>query len=206
MARCPPLELQDPPLYVSLSSAAAWKYELILSLSSTDHGEEATKALKAKLGEHYHSSTENIWVSLWKTYRTCRVSHPFPSRFNISSRLTHFLYSTLMTKEMSSSTVTPLDVPDAEPLSRPPPATLESTSNKKRERLDFSCCFVSTITPPVISFIDIHSSLSLSHTSFPPIPRTPFSIFLVCNNSGRFILPLVLFFYFCNDYAFNHAS
>ncbi|PWN53035.1 hypothetical protein IE53DRAFT_384517 [Violaceomyces palustris] len=33
---------------------------------------EATEALKARLGEHYKKSTENVFVSLWKTVRNCK--------------------------------------------------------------------------------------------------------------------------------------
>ncbi|CAO1620919.1 unnamed protein product [Jaminaea pallidilutea] len=33
---------------------------------------EATEALKAHLGPHYHCTDENVWVSLWKTIRKCR--------------------------------------------------------------------------------------------------------------------------------------
>lgn len=33
---------------------------------------EATEALKQRLGEHYQSTDENIFVSLWKSVRTCR--------------------------------------------------------------------------------------------------------------------------------------
>jgi len=33
---------------------------------------EATEALKAKLGEHYSSTDENYWYSLWKCFRQCR--------------------------------------------------------------------------------------------------------------------------------------
>lgn len=33
---------------------------------------DATEALKAKLGEHYSSTDENYWYSLWKCFRQCR--------------------------------------------------------------------------------------------------------------------------------------
>lgn len=33
---------------------------------------EATEALKQRLGEHYHCTDENVFVSLWKTVRKCR--------------------------------------------------------------------------------------------------------------------------------------
>lgn len=33
---------------------------------------EATEALKEKLGEHYSSTDENYWYSLWKCFRQCR--------------------------------------------------------------------------------------------------------------------------------------
>ncbi|ORY81298.1 delta-12-fatty acid desaturase [Leucosporidium creatinivorum] len=36
------------------------------------HAWEATEALKEFLGEHYVSTDENMWVSLWKSYRQCR--------------------------------------------------------------------------------------------------------------------------------------
>lgn len=37
---------------------------------------EATDALKERLGEHYHCTDENVFVSLWKTIRQCRfVDH-----------------------------------------------------------------------------------------------------------------------------------
>jgi omega-6 fatty acid desaturase (delta-12 desaturase) len=35
------------------------------------HAWEATEALKAFLGEHYHRSEENMLVSLWKSHRNC---------------------------------------------------------------------------------------------------------------------------------------
>lgn len=41
-----------------------------------DHAWEATAALKEFLGEHYVSTEENMFVSLWKNYKTCRVSGP----------------------------------------------------------------------------------------------------------------------------------
>ncbi|EPQ31588.1 uncharacterized protein PFL1_00921 [Pseudozyma flocculosa PF-1] len=36
------------------------------------HAWEATEALKARLGEHYAKSTENVFVSLWKSIRECK--------------------------------------------------------------------------------------------------------------------------------------
>ncbi|PLW07902.1 hypothetical protein PCANC_13792 [Puccinia coronata f. sp. avenae] len=36
------------------------------------HAWDATDALKAKLGPHYHQTDENAWVSLWKVYNQCR--------------------------------------------------------------------------------------------------------------------------------------
>ncbi|KAI8460468.1 fatty acid desaturase-domain-containing protein [Phakopsora pachyrhizi] len=33
---------------------------------------EATEALKAKLGEHYHQTDENCWKSLYKSYSNCK--------------------------------------------------------------------------------------------------------------------------------------
>ncbi|GAA6003561.1 hypothetical protein JCM10207_000390 [Rhodosporidiobolus poonsookiae] len=36
------------------------------------HAWEATDALKKFLGPHYHSTDENMFVSLWKSYRQCR--------------------------------------------------------------------------------------------------------------------------------------
>ncbi len=33
---------------------------------------EATEALKARLGKHYVKSTENVFVSLWKSINTCK--------------------------------------------------------------------------------------------------------------------------------------
>ncbi|GJN88152.1 hypothetical protein Rhopal_001109-T1 [Rhodotorula paludigena] len=36
------------------------------------HAWEATEALKNFLGEHYHSTDENMFVSLWKCYKQCR--------------------------------------------------------------------------------------------------------------------------------------
>ncbi|SCV72313.1 BQ2448_3850 [Microbotryum intermedium] len=36
------------------------------------HAWEATEALKEFLGEHYQSTNENMFVSLWKNFRTCR--------------------------------------------------------------------------------------------------------------------------------------
>lgn len=36
------------------------------------HAWDATRALKAKLGSHYHHSDENPWKSLWKCYNECR--------------------------------------------------------------------------------------------------------------------------------------
>lgn len=46
---------------------------LITSFLKSDHAWEATDALKAYLGEHYVSTDENMFVSLWKNFRTCRV-------------------------------------------------------------------------------------------------------------------------------------
>lgn len=50
--------------------------------SSLDHAWEATEAIKPLLGPHYLSSDENMFVSLWKTFRQCRVrpalSPPWP--------------------------------------------------------------------------------------------------------------------------------
>ena len=37
-----------------------------------DHAWEATEALKVKLGSHYSSTDENVFVSLWKNFRACR--------------------------------------------------------------------------------------------------------------------------------------
>lgn len=36
------------------------------------HAEEATRALKQYLGEHYFSTDENVFKSLWKNHRECR--------------------------------------------------------------------------------------------------------------------------------------
>lgn len=36
------------------------------------HAWEATDALKERLGEHYHCTDENVFVSLWKTMRNCK--------------------------------------------------------------------------------------------------------------------------------------
>jgi len=36
------------------------------------HAWDATEALKTKLGEHYCSTDENYWYSLWKSFRQCR--------------------------------------------------------------------------------------------------------------------------------------
>ncbi|CAH7684807.1 fatty acid desaturase-domain-containing protein [Phakopsora pachyrhizi] len=36
------------------------------------HAWDATEALKAKLGDHYCSTDENFWYSLWKNFRQCR--------------------------------------------------------------------------------------------------------------------------------------
>jgi hypothetical protein len=33
--------------------------------------------LKVKLGEHYQSTDEHYWYSLWKCFRQCRVSGSF---------------------------------------------------------------------------------------------------------------------------------
>ena len=37
-----------------------------------DHAWEATDALKAYLGEYYTSTDENMFVSLWKNFKSCR--------------------------------------------------------------------------------------------------------------------------------------
>jgi len=42
---------------------------------------EATEALKARIGPHYMKSTENVFVSLWKTIRTCRFVEEEPVAF-----------------------------------------------------------------------------------------------------------------------------
>lgn len=36
------------------------------------HAWEASEALKKRLGQHYHCSDENIFVSLWKSVRSCK--------------------------------------------------------------------------------------------------------------------------------------
>ena len=38
----------------------------------TDHGEEATKHLKAFIGDHYHVSNESVFPALWRTYNECQ--------------------------------------------------------------------------------------------------------------------------------------
>ena len=42
---------------------------------------EATEALKARIGPHYMKSTENVFVTLWKTIRTCRFVEKEPIAF-----------------------------------------------------------------------------------------------------------------------------
>ncbi|WFD22427.1 hypothetical protein MEQU1_001097 [Malassezia equina] len=42
---------------------------------------EATEALKARIGVHYMKSTENVFVTLWKTIRTCRFVYEEPVAF-----------------------------------------------------------------------------------------------------------------------------
>jgi len=45
---------------------------LLPSRARADHAWEATEALKSFLGEHYHATDENMFVSLWKSYKQCR--------------------------------------------------------------------------------------------------------------------------------------
>lgn len=45
------------------------------------HAWEATEALKLRIGKHYHSSDENVFVSLWKTVRNCRFVEDEPVVF-----------------------------------------------------------------------------------------------------------------------------
>lgn len=40
--------------------------------TSVDSGEEATKHLKAFIGEHYHASEEPVFPALWRTYNECQ--------------------------------------------------------------------------------------------------------------------------------------
>lgn len=42
---------------------------------------EATEALKARIGSHYMKSTENVFLSLWKTVRSCRYVDDEPITF-----------------------------------------------------------------------------------------------------------------------------
>lgn len=42
---------------------------------------EATEALKSRIGPHYMKSTENVFVSLWKTIRNCRYVENEPVTF-----------------------------------------------------------------------------------------------------------------------------
>ena len=39
---------------------------------SLDHGKEATKYLKAFLGEHYHYSDKPAFQALWHNYNVCQ--------------------------------------------------------------------------------------------------------------------------------------
>lgn len=55
----------------------------------SDHAWEATEALKVKLGPYYTSTNENMFVSLWKEYRHCRV-RSIPLFNSDSQRLTPF--------------------------------------------------------------------------------------------------------------------
>ncbi|KAI0463434.1 hypothetical protein LJB42_003461 [Komagataella kurtzmanii] len=36
------------------------------------HAREATECIKKVMGEHYRHTDENMWVSLWKTWRSCQ--------------------------------------------------------------------------------------------------------------------------------------
>ena len=45
------------------------------------HAWEATEALKARIGPHYMKSTENVFVTLWKTIRNCRYVEKEPVTF-----------------------------------------------------------------------------------------------------------------------------
>ncbi|WFD26180.1 hypothetical protein MNAN1_001157 [Malassezia nana] len=45
------------------------------------HAWEASEALKARIGSHYMKSTENVFVSLWKTIRSCRFVEDEPVAF-----------------------------------------------------------------------------------------------------------------------------
>ena len=45
------------------------------------HAWEATEALKKRLGVHYMKSEENVFVSLWKSMRSCRFVDDEPVAF-----------------------------------------------------------------------------------------------------------------------------
>jgi hypothetical protein len=45
------------------------------------HAWEATEALKKRIGPHYMKSTENVFLSLWKTIRICRFVDEEPIAF-----------------------------------------------------------------------------------------------------------------------------
>jgi hypothetical protein len=46
---------------------------ILLTLAPVlDHGEEATGYLKKLLGEHYHSSSDPIFATLWHNYNVCQ--------------------------------------------------------------------------------------------------------------------------------------
>ena len=45
------------------------------------HAWEATEALKNRIGKHYRKSNENVFLSLWKTVRSCRFVNDEPVAF-----------------------------------------------------------------------------------------------------------------------------
>jgi hypothetical protein len=40
-----------------------------------DHAAEATEAVRKLLGKSYSYSSENVFVSMWKTFNNCLVRH-----------------------------------------------------------------------------------------------------------------------------------
>ena len=44
----------------------------VFSQNITDHGEEATKYLRAFIGEHYAYSEKPIFEALWENYNRCQ--------------------------------------------------------------------------------------------------------------------------------------
>lgn len=53
-----------------------------------DHAWEANESIKSLLGTHYLSSDENMFRSLWKVFRTCRVR---PVHFAFEDALTFII-------------------------------------------------------------------------------------------------------------------